>query len=132
VRYELPDPWEEGIDLTSIIDVLFLLLAFFILAASFTASSIEVVLAESENAAQTAGNIEIVTFSVDSGGKIYFGRDEIAVDAINAIMEGKPLNTAIVFNVDKSAPFEAFIAVLDRVKSGGYSNYLINTKYKAE
>jgi biopolymer transport protein ExbD len=34
--------------------------------------------------------------------------------------------------VDKSAPFEAFIAVLDRVKSGGYSNYLINTKYKAE
>jgi biopolymer transport protein ExbD len=130
--FELPDPWEEGIDLTSIIDVLFLLLTFFILAASFTAPSIEVVLAESENADQRLNHAEFLTFSIDSDGKIYFDKDEIGAAGIDAILEGKPPNTAIVFNVDKSAPFEAFMTVLDKVKSGGYTNYLINSKYKAE
>lgn len=130
--FDMLDDGGESIELTPIIDVLFLLLTFFILAASFVAPSIDVTLAEAENAAASQSQIERVTFSIDKTGVVHFDKDPIEIENIDAILQNKALDTAIVFNVDAEAPFNAFIDVMDRVKTNGYTNFLINANQKSE
>ena len=130
--FELMDGDEGSIALTSIIDVLFVLLTFFILAATFTAPSIEVTLSEAESAAAVSSQTERVTFSIYSDGLLSHETKVIRQEDIPLILEGMEKDIAIIFNVDKASPFESFLGVLDKVKSGGYSNFHINAEYKGE
>lgn len=119
---------ESVLDITSLIDVLFLLLVFFILAATFAAPSIDVSLAKAKTAAAAAEQEKIV-FSVDFSGVVYYLKEKIEKEEISHILAGKAQSTPIVFNVDKAAPFSAFIGLLDKVKELGYSKFLINAQY---
>lgn len=130
--FDMLDGGGESVELTPIIDVLFLLLTFFILAATFAAPSIDVTLAEAESAAAAESQIERITLSIDKDGMVHFEKNIIDLENIDAILEGKTPDTAVVFNVDAEAPFEAFISVMDRVKVNGYANFLINANPKSE
>lgn len=131
MSFDILDADNDSIDLTPVIDVVFLLLTFFILAATFTAPSIDVTLAEADNASATQSQIERVTFSIDSSGMLHHEKTPVEVEQIDGILAGKPADVAIIFNVDAEAPFNAFVGVLDRVKTNGFSNFLINAQHKA-
>lgn len=122
----------ESVDLTPVIDVLFLLLTFFILAATFAAPSIDVTLAEADSVSAVQSQVDRVTFSIDADGALHYEKNMIAVEDIDAILKDKPLDIAIIFNVDSSAPFNAFVGTLDRVKISGYHNFMINALHKSE
>lgn len=130
--FDIMEGDDDRVELTPIIDVLFLLLTFFILAATFAAPSIEVMLAEAESAAASQSQAERVTFSIDKEGALHFEKAVVSIDSIDDILKDKALDTAIVFNVDAEAPFNAFIDVMDRVKINGYNNFLINANHKNE
>lgn len=130
--YDILDAGSDSIEITPIIDVLFLLLTFFILAATFASPAIDVMLAEAETAASTQSQVERVTFSIDAEGALHHEKQAIDVEAVDAVLRDKPLDTAIVFNVDAKAPFNAFIGTLDKVKANGYTNFLINAQHKSE
>lgn len=126
------DSDNESVDLTPVIDVLFLLLTFFILAATFAAPGIDVTLTEADSAAVAQSQTERVMFSIDADGALHYEKNMIAVEDIDAILKDKPLDVAIIFNVDSSAPFNAFVGTLDRVKISGYHNFMINALHKSE
>lgn len=130
--FDILDSDNESIELTPIIDVLFLLLTFFILAATFAAPSIDVTLAEADSASSVQSQVDRVTFSIDADGALHYEKNMIAVEDIDAILKDKPLDIAIIFNVDSSAPFNAFVGTLDRVKISGYHNFMINALHKSE
>ena len=132
MSFDILDSDNESVELTPIIDVLFLLLTFFILAATFAAPSIDVTLAEADSASSSQSQVERVTFSIDGNGTLHYEKEPMDVENIDAILMGKPADTAVVFNVDAEAPFNAFIAVLDRVKTNGFANFLINAQHPAE
>jgi biopolymer transport protein ExbD len=129
VKFEFDfDDADSAVDLTSLIDVMFLLLIFFILAATFTAPSIDVVLSKAKTAASTPSQMERVTFSIDASGMLYHEKNIIEKEQIAGILSGKPFDTSIVFNVDEAAPFNAFIGLMDQVKMLGYGKFLINAE----
>ena len=130
--FDILDSDNESIELTPIIDVLFLLLTFFILAATFAAPSIDVTLAEADSASAVQSQVERITFSIDAEGTLHYEKNPIAVEDIDALLFDKPLDIAIIFNVDADAPFNAFVATLDRVKVSGYHNFMINAQQKQQ
>ncbi|MDR2426800.1 MAG: biopolymer transporter ExbD [Endomicrobium sp.] len=127
-NFDFDDIGDGTIDLTSLIDVMFLLLIFFILAATFTSPSIDVMLAKANSAETVSNQVERVTFSIDAYGGIYHDKQLIDKEEIPIILSGKLSDTSIVFNVDKNAPFNAFIGLMDQVKLLGYSKFLINAE----
>ncbi|MDR2387844.1 MAG: biopolymer transporter ExbD [Deltaproteobacteria bacterium] len=130
----LSDPWsdDDTLDMTSLIDVVFLLLAFFILAATFAVPALEVRLAEAKNAQGAKPDEKSLTISVDSQGRIYQGRVEINPGDLKAIIAAHPQSAPIYFNVDREAPFGAFLEVLDEAKGQKRERFMINSKAQVD
>lgn len=122
---------EDSLDLTPLIDVIFLLLTFFILAATFVAPSLEVQLSQARNLASSQGQDHSQTFSIDAGGLIYFEQKVIDQEELKRLLAAGDKETPIIFNVDQAAPFEAFMTVLDEAKSHERHKFLINGKPKS-
>ncbi|MDR3135369.1 MAG: biopolymer transporter ExbD [Deltaproteobacteria bacterium] len=130
----LTDPWsdEDSLDMTSLIDVVFLLLAFFILAATFAVPAMDVRLATAKNAEGAKPDDRSLTISVDSEGNIYRGHQAIEPGELKGIIAQHPIQAPIYFNVDREAPFGAFLAVLDEAKGQRRERFMINAQAKAE
>ncbi len=102
---------DDKLDLTPIIDVLFLLLIFFIMTTTFTKPVLNVVLPKAESAEEARQRKELLIV-VDSKGAIFNEGRQLEREDIEHLMQsGKKL--PINFQVDKAAPFSAFIKVLD-------------------
>jgi biopolymer transport protein ExbD len=114
--------------MTSLIDVVFLLLAFFILAASFAVPAMDVRLSEAKNAAAAKADDRSLTITVNAEGMIFHGPDPINTAELKSILENHPAEAPIYFNVDKDAPFGAFLGVLDEAKSLHRERFMINAK----
>jgi biopolymer transport protein ExbD len=121
---------EDGLDITPLIDVLFLLLTFFILAATFVAPSLEVRLAQAKNLSSSQSQDHSLTFSIDYQGDIYYEQKKIAAGDLEKILAAHNPDTPIIFNIDQEAPFEAFMVVLDEAKSQNRHKFLINGQPK--
>ncbi|MDR1921577.1 MAG: biopolymer transporter ExbD [Candidatus Adiutrix sp.] len=122
---------EDGLDLTPLIDVLFLLLTFFILAATFVSPALEMQLAQAQNLNPTQSDDHRLTFSIDAEGAIFYERSRIDESELTALMAAHDKDVPIIFNVDKNAPFASFMLVLDEAKSQEKHRFLINGLPKA-
>ncbi len=118
------------IDLTPMIDVVFLMLIFFMVSTSFTANnSIKLDLPESK--AQAANKeVEQVTISVDAKGQL-FVQDEKVADGdlrkrILNISKGDP-NMRVVLRADAEARHKRVVYVLDVVRELGMGKVGIAT-----
>lgn len=121
---------EDNLDLTSLIDVIFLLLTFFILAATFTSPAMNVELAKAKNLSSTQAQTERLTLSIDADGFLYHDQALIGEEELKLILSRHDSDTPLVFNVDQRAPFESFLLVLDEAKSQGKQKFLINGQPK--
>lgn len=128
MKFDFDFESDSAIDLTSLIDVLFLLLTFFILTATFVSPSIEVMLAKAKSAEAASNQTERVTFSINGLGEIFHNKERIEKEQVPAVLAGKPLDTAIVFNIDEQSPFNAFLGLMDEIKILGYGKFLINAQ----
>lgn len=124
--FSFDEPLDANIDLTPIIDTIFLLLIFFIMATTFSKPVLEVALQSASGAAVRQEPEEKLTISITQDGKIIYDEAEIAPEAFDAFMSGRPKTEQMVFNVDKGAPFGAFVLVLDAAKKYGKANFAIN------
>jgi len=118
------------VDLTPMIDVVFLMLIFFMVSTSFTANnSIKLDLPESK--AQAANkDIEQVTISVDAQGQL-FVQDEPVPDGglrkrILNVTKGDP-NMRVVLRADAEAKHKRVVYVLDTVRELGMGKVGIAT-----
>ena len=99
---------DASIDLTPVIDVIFMLLIFFIMTTTFSKPVLDIVLPASETAEESSRKNAELVISVKADGT----RPEALLNLY----------------VDEKAPFEAFVGVIDiaRLKRGGH--FVISTQ----
>lgn len=120
----LDDDFDADIDLTPLIDVVFLLLLFFILAATFSAPVLKVALPAASTAARTEEDPARLTLSIDADGTLHHRDAPIAIADVPALLAARP-EGPVELRVDRAAPFDAFVGAMDQLRACGRSHVLI-------
>jgi len=121
------DDLDASLDLTPLIDTVFILLIFFILTTTFSKPMLEVILPKADSAGIKELNQEKLSVTITADNRIFFEDDAVAPEEIAARLEKLSKDATIIFNVDKGAHFGLFVQILDTAKSQGQTNFFINT-----
>ena len=105
------------IELTPLIDVLFMLIVFFVLTAVFSESSLPVKL---PGAAGEHSQGNSVTLTLDSQGRVFIGRDALSADeaverSFSSYSDGKKILVA----ADRDVPYGDVISLLEKLRDRG-------------
>ena len=129
-RKELPD-----INLTPLIDVVFLLLIFFMVSTTFDRESrIKVNLPESSTQAEEIKKQEILDITVDIQGRFYVDQQEVINTDIETLKRAieKAANgrkdLPVVITADANTPYQAVITVMDAASQLGFVNMTFPTR----
>ena len=123
-RKELPD-----INLTPLIDVVFLLLIFFMVSTTFDRESkIKVELPQATAAAQEEKEQERLDITVDIQGRYYVNQQEVIntdIETLKRAIEkaaGGRQDLPVFITADAKAPYQAVITVMDAAGQLGFVN----------
>ena len=125
---------DPTVDLTSLIDVVFLLLIFFMVSATFERQAIlEVNLPEASAVEDLAEIPESLELAIDENGQIYLN-DQRLVDSeertIRAAMEqaaGDNRDIPLILRADRLTPHHHVVTAMDVAAQMGFSNLSIAT-----
>lgn len=128
---------EVSVNITPLIDVVFLLLIFFMVTTTFTRETqLQIDLPESESqlAAESENPVEILidrlgTYAINDQVLIKHDLDSLK-RALTEISQNPA--TPIVITADASAPHQAFIIALDAVAQVGFSKVSITTQEESQ
>lgn len=123
---EYEENFDIGIDLTPLIDVMFIMLLFFILTASFSQPVLEAVLPKAEETVETGNDIERVFVVTADGDFVYNGQPVGPAQLKNFFADLEP--GPLLFNIDENAKFAWFVAVVDAAKAAGREDFAIQTR----
>lgn len=123
----LTEEFEANIDLTPLIDVVFMLLLFFILAATFTQPVMQVALPEADTAERTAEDPNRLVFVINEAGTLHLGQTPIAREDIQDLVAASTAEK-VELRGDRAAPFNAFVGVMDQLRAAGKNDVLITTQ----
>jgi biopolymer transport protein ExbD len=113
--FSLDKEFDAEIDLTPLIDVVFILLIFFFISSTFIRPSIPVDLAKAASAAASAERQEQLVISIDAEGALFHDGARLLQEDVPGLLQAHP-DLGINLFVDRVAPFEAFLAVLDEAR----------------
>ncbi len=114
-EFSLDAEFDEEIDLTPLIDVVFILLIFFFITSTFIRPSLPVNLAKAASAAASAERKEQLVISIDADGVLFNDGVTLTREDVPALLNANP-ELGINLFVDRAAPFEAFLAVIDEAR----------------
>ena len=117
---------EPNVDLTPLIDVIFMLLIFFIMTTTFSRPVLDIILPSSETAAPSKHRQEQV-LSIKSDGSLHYEGRQIGREELPAILEERP-EALLNLHVDQKAPFDAFVSVVDVAKVKKGERFVISTQ----
>jgi biopolymer transport protein ExbD len=126
-----------ALPLTSMLDVLFLLLVFFLTASVFRDqdTQIGVSLPSASSSAQPASQTQIV-ITLTAEGRIYMGDKAYEPQALKQVLiqlASEYPDEAVVIRADQSSQTGSAVRVLDLVYSAGLRNvYIATTKQSGE
>ena len=129
---------EAHINLTPLIDVVFLLLIFFMVSTTFERTSeIEIELPEA-SAGRPDREAAAVEVRIDAEGRLYLNGEQLedtrvsrlrtALEAL-AVPEPRP---ALVISADARTPYQAVINVMDAAHQAGFVNLSLPVQAPAE
>ena len=121
--------FEGVIDLTPLLDAVFILIIFFAIATTFSKPVLDIILPVSETAESSGKSREEMTVSISRNGKITSEGVTYTEDNIEELMRTdmeKPIN----LYVDEKAPFDSFLIVIDSSRKEGRDNVYISTEKK--
>lgn len=125
------DPLDEGmdssLDLTPIIDVVFMLLIFFIMATTFSMPVLDVVLPEAESAQQPLEKKAELVITIDPQGRILHKDTALDRQALADLLQTQRELPVTLF-VDERAPFEPFVLIMDQAKLAKRTHVSISTQ----
>lgn len=119
------------VDLTPLIDVVFILLIFFILSASFQKESSVEVDRPSASSSTVKEASKTLTVSVDRNHQIWFKGSVVNLTQLqfqmkSVVSKKEKINTII--NADKSVDTGTLVQIIDAIRLSGISNVAIATK----
>ncbi|MDR0338772.1 MAG: biopolymer transporter ExbD [Desulfovibrio sp.] len=121
---------EASLDLTPLIDTVFMLLIFFIMATTFSKPVLEVALATADSAGVREAVKEKLVVTITAEGFILFDDEPVREEEVASRMAPLPREAPLVFNVDKGAPFGLFVQVLNVAKGQQRSRFVINASHR--
>ncbi len=118
------------INLTSLIDVLFLLLIFFMVSSTFLEQpGIKLELPQAQSAVVVEQKDH--TLFVDKEGKLFLNTDEVSTDDLEALLrKALPEMTdgALVLKADQEVSHGIVVKLMDIAKKSGIKKLVIGTK----
>lgn len=117
---------EPQIDLTPLIDCLFMLIIFFVLTMSFSRPVLEIILPEAKNA-ETSHERNEILLSVKADGTYTVNTDPVTLDELALRLDADPDKLLNIY-MDEKAPFAAFVKVLDLAKVKRAGRFVISTR----
>lgn len=124
--FSLDNEFDAEIDLTPLIDVVFILLIFFFITSTFLKPAMPVNLAKAASASADAERKEQVVITIDATGALFNDEAPLAPEGIAALISANP-DLGINLFVDRDAPFESFLAVIDEARLLGRDDVSITT-----
>ena len=121
---------DAGIDMTPMLDIVFIMLIFFIVTASFLKEAgIEVNTPDGSSATdQTKANIMI---AITDNDEVWMEKRRIDVRAVRANVERLKAENpegSIVIQADKGSTTGMAVAVMDAIRNAGYDDYVLAAK----
>jgi len=114
------------VDLTPLIDTLLVLLIFFMLISTFiTTTSLDIKLPEAKSTTDEQKEEKNVVISVNENGEIFIEDKLMEHSEIPAWINTLSEKTTLEFKVDKKAPFQSFIRIIDCAKERGLNSFKI-------
>ncbi|WP_025821754.1 ExbD/TolR family protein [Shewanella marina] len=122
---------DANVDMTPLIDVVFILLIFFILSASFQQSQ---TLDIDRPSAQVQDNTDktALMVSIDSNNTIWFQQQIVAASQLQKQIKQARLNggqSSAIIDVDKSVDSGKLIEVIDKIRIAGVDNVAVATHH---
>ncbi len=125
MEFERPSESRVTLELTPLIDVIFLLLIFFMLSSTFIYPAIELRLPALDRSGKTNGNQRIV-ISVSEAGELYLNREQVADDEFTSKL-AQALTTsevkAVYLRVDSQVAYGKFMLLLDEARKAGAEDF---------
>ena len=109
-----------AMDIAPLIDIMFMLLLFFILTSSFSRPAIPLKMPEASNRKKLEKEDIIIT--IDRESDIYLNRKKIELNELEALLKQKleyAEEKRIIFQGDENILYKRFVKVLDIVKRSG-------------
>jgi biopolymer transport protein ExbD len=122
------------LNLTPMIDVVFLLLIFFLVATRFAEEDrkLEVILPSASEAMPMTVEPRHLIINIDEQGDYFVEGNRMNLEDLDRVLEhatvNNPLSQAVNVRADKRVPFDAVVQVLDLCKRYAVENYSIDTE----
>lgn len=123
----LEQEFDTDIDLTPLIDVIFMLLLFFILASTFSQPALRVTLPSASTAIAVEAESPRLVFSIDEQGALHHLGAALTPADLPGLLAAHA-DRPVELHVDRAAPFQPFITVLDRMREAGRDDVLITAQ----
>lgn len=122
------------LSLTPLIDVVFLLLIFFLVTSEFEEQErkLNIVLPTATSAVPMIGKPREIVIDVDSDGQVYLrgtptGLSELET-LLAAAVANNPTNQSVIIRADRSSTFQPVVSVMDVCNRTGISDYSVTTQ----
>ena len=134
MKLRQPQDQEPEISLTALIDVVFLLLIFFMISTSFNReSAINVDLPEA-TAQKKESEQDIIDLTIDREGRFYINGKKVVNTQITTLIKALKLVTkdqkepALLISADGRTPHQAVVTAMDAARTIGINHLSLATK----
>ncbi|MDE0206179.1 MAG: biopolymer transporter ExbD [Candidatus Tectomicrobia bacterium] len=121
----------SGPSLMALLDVMLLLLIFFLLASVFVQPTLEVDLPDAENSEAEPPETGLLTISVSSDGDVFINKQFVPIEELQGRIEvavAEDPDVPVMVRADEQSAFRYFVSVMDAVKGAGVVQLTIETE----
>jgi biopolymer transport protein ExbD len=115
-----------SIIIVSLVDILTILLIFFVVSTTFKRDQpeVQINLPESKTSTKTSSELEHAIVSVNENDEVRLDGEVIAVEQLEASVRNMPVSrrASLALQADKKASFGTIIKVMDALKLAGVKN----------
>ena len=121
----------SGPSFMPLLDVMLLLLIFFLLASVFVQPTLEVDLPDAEHSEPEPPQNDLLTISVSSDGDVFINKQFVPLEQLQGRIEAAVVEdpeVAVMVRADEQSAFRYFVNVMDAVKGAGVVQLTIETE----
>jgi biopolymer transport protein ExbD len=127
-------PIASTLSLTPLIDVVFLLLIFFLVTSEFEEEErrLEIVLPSATSAVPMTSKPREVIVDIDADGAVYLHGEMTSLEELQrllgAAVASNPTNQTVVIRADRNTAFQPVVSVMDICNRTGVRDYSVTTR----